>query len=53
VTSANAGVGNVASASLNVEAALPLAVIPTLSTFALGLLALLVLLIGLRRIHGQ
>ena len=50
VTSANGGVGNAAIASITVLApAVPPASIPTLSTFALAVLAIVVLLSGLRR----
>ena len=49
VTSANAGVGNVASASISVQAPPPIVPIPTLSPFALAILAIAVMLIGLRR----
>jgi uncharacterized repeat protein (TIGR01451 family) len=48
VTSVNGGAGNTATASTTVLAAQPAAQIPTLSPFALALLALGVLLIGLR-----
>jgi hypothetical protein len=50
VTSANGGAGNAASASLNVLSAVVAPTqIPTLSTFALAFLAIVVLLSGLRR----
>ena len=50
VTSANGGVGNAATASISVVPAVVAPTqIPTLSTFALAVLAIVVLLSGLRR----
>ncbi len=50
VTSANGGVGSAATASITVLATSPIAPIPTLSEFALAVLAIALALIGLRRI---
>ena len=52
VTSANGGTGDVATASITVLGSVPLDSIPTLSAFALAVLAIVLVLIALRRIHA-
>ena len=53
VTSANAGVGNAATASITVLAQPPIVQIPTLSPFALAALAIVLMMIGLRRLSAN
>ena len=53
VTSADGGVGTAATASITVLAPQPNVAIPMLSPFALAVLAILVMLIGLRRILAE